>query len=556
MELRNTLFVLTVLSAAPLSLISGITPITVFAVALAILSIYLLYTRYSLLGVYISIIAMIYAFTKTIYVWPIYILYVVLLPNIYSRHTISYLLVKNSEMEYQNVEFLGRNSAHLVKIYILLLIAALVNPIIIFSSLMALSALFIIIFYIYYHDLRIDKVYVEYKKKIPVGSKPKIKITLSNPINGHTFIVLGDRKYYCRTIKGRCTIEYEAKLLGVQNIPITIRISDENLLTNKEVYSGRIEFKIVPSYQTIIENIKTHKKSLSKDKLALLDYKIYIIDERLGLVKPVPIGIKPNIIPSRKILSLGEYYIEQLLARILKVLSNATAFGEGFKKSILGEYYGVREYTSGDKIKNIHWKKSLRDPMNQMVYVKEYVSSEPTGSTSIRRHKYLPVIIYDPLADNLLEFDNITNNLLNTINRLATLNPGSRTTIMFVIGGDIIVLRGNIEVLLDKLIEFFEENIPATMYNYNSISKILNPEIIESFYKYAGGNRIYSAIVIPNDGYAKQILNILTKNHIFPPRTILFIHGKPTSMKYSIVAYTLGKMGYKPVFISEDMGIE
>lgn len=215
--------------------------------------------------------------------------------------------------------------------------------------------------------------------------------------------------------------------------------------------------------------------------------------------------------------------------------------GEGLSsRSVRGEYYGVREFVPGDNPRNIHWKKSLAK--GELV-VKEFSSglSGAGGTGSI-------ILFADLISSSVSEFDKLSYRLLTLVLRYAAINPyGELVLFLTLPDNSMEVLRGEARSILVELYKLFKRELIYVDHEYYSMSGRLSEEEVEAIM--ARSNSVLNLLKRVNAQFYASILTVLGRLGFDNPTYYTVIHGRPTSFKYSILRYLLGKLGY--VYVEE-----
>lgn len=217
--------------------------------------------------------------------------------------------------------------------------------------------------------------------------------------------------------------------------------------------------------------------------------------------------------------------------RVYDALERATG------KSMHGEYAGAREYLPGDRLRDIHWKKSIS--LSELI-VKEY------SSTPFSRAQYLTVIIADWIAPNPVELDMVIEATYGAV--LSDKSP--KLLFLKVPNGGVYLVKGKaIDVLAALELIIKSEKVEA-LFNYNSWPRSrrinVNPEanikVIENLVKYY-------------EIQASALINELEKHGASRGAQFYAIYSRPLSLKYGVVTKHMVEYGYKLALLRK-MSIE
>jgi len=205
-------------------------------------------------------------------------------------------------------------------------------------------------------------------------------------------------------------------------------------------------------------------------------------------------------------------------------------------RGYIGEYLGVREYTPGDSLKLIHWKKSARRSDIVDLAVKVYSVSD----VDRHAHPARSIVIADLTATNVVELDLLLQTLYSHI--LSNVETSVKTPSEFYIylitpRGETYFLKGKaVDVLLGLNTIISEEKLMA-LYDYTSWPR-LNPPITHALEEGA-----LSKLIDYFDSYGTAIVRDL-KSYGIERGAIVLIHSKALSFKYYVISSVFTKYGF------------
>lgn len=204
--------------------------------------------------------------------------------------------------------------------------------------------------------------------------------------------------------------------------------------------------------------------------------------------------------------------------------------------SSYGEYSGVREYQPGDRLKLIHWKKSLS--LGRLV-VKEYTTTPQKGGGT----GGIQLVVADWTATNSADLDNLIYFTLLAILRSP---PTSRYLVIILTpAGDMYLLKGKTIDVLDALNKLIMTEVSSLSINYKVPREI-------SDYKYyiqTTGDKA-RLLVEYYEKVARWIYQTIREQGNGGVDSIMIVHASPTSLKYAVVSDYLRRSGYYTTVIN------
>lgn len=211
-------------------------------------------------------------------------------------------------------------------------------------------------------------------------------------------------------------------------------------------------------------------------------------------------------------------------------------------KGYLGEYLGVREYTPGDSLRLIHWKKSLRRSDIVDLVIKVYSSSDVDKHVRPQRS----IVIADLTATSLAELDLLLQTLYSHILSAVKREKPPTTPIEFYLyittpRGETYFLKGKALDVLLGLNTIIQEEKLTTIYDYSSWHRLYPPPA------HVPGKGVLSELVGYYEAYGSALIGEL-KSQGIKRGSVTLIHSRALGFKYYIVSSVLSKNGFATVF--------
>ena len=217
----------------------------------------------------------------------------------------------------------------------------------------------------------------------------------------------------------------------------------------------------------------------------------------------------------------------KLLREIKAYLSRVTA------KVPFGEYIGVREFTPGDSLRAIHWKKSFRRELLEDLYVKLFASASGEAGGG----KGAKIILADLIATNPRELDTLLTALYAEILRD--------------------VERGEIFKEIHLLIRLPNEDIHYISGKAVDVLLAINAIVLRGYvkplYSYYTWRRSRGIVLGEAKGFIAELENYYklvamaiadTIKKFVGRATIILIHSNALAYKYAIVSHVLREAGF------------
>ncbi|RLG82189.1 MAG: hypothetical protein DRO40_08290 [Thermoprotei archaeon] len=479
---------------------------------------------------------------------PLYIPLAFLLPFAFSE---------KPRIEGSLTMFIGPSSLLLIKHVVALLVLTLIDvrilvPIaIVLISCLILSILyFIILSYVKIEALSIPD-------KVPLGrsAHAEFMVVTEKPL----YVVLersdGFRKVFWRSIAGVVSIDVPADHVGIHIISISMGVFDKWGFSRRLLKTFTLKYVVVPITSRLIELIR--KRIFSREEIRRLIAEVEVSLMEISSETGIPVG-KGVTVSSREAIRVaiellrrnrtgGLTAITGLLYRFLEVLEEQWSKGIGrvsgyVKHSRIGEYLGARDYIPGDRLRDIHWKKSLS---KHSLIVKEYGVSGGVESFTSRSSVLEPIVILDLFATSNIELDHMMYNLLNIYLNIVRRNPVTRSYLVLIAREFILVVKGKSIDILYNLYRTLERSLPKILYSYESIGRYLEMEYVKEIIENGYKPRPLTMLVKVNKAFSNNIVNALIENTILPPKPYTLIHSKSLSFRYSILRYVLNRNGYQ-----------
>ncbi len=415
------------------------------------------------------------------------------------------------------------------------LIASVANLRLIFSA-GILSAAVLIAFLLTYHRLSYSVVEgIEYPSRVALGEEMLIKIRVRIRDGFADVEVGGVRQLYRVMDHSEVVISYRPSWVGKVSLPVRVTAMDKHQIARRTVHRATVTVIVYPNYTAVIRRYGRLLEAVPGEAL-----------------EPVKITVRP--LGSGGIRGSGSTSVNEIIMNLPEFLRRvAIGIIEGIRKggaegvsggsspSLIGEYYGVREYVSGDSPKVIHWKKSVA---LKRIVVKEFVSGNfPLGGAP-RRMRYVPAIVADLTSTNLKELDLLITKLINTVAVVARAHPRARVPLIIALGPLIFSIEGPALNVLKELAEAVTKALPRTIIEYDSIGDYVDPEDVTRLIKMGGCCSLVRAVAAASRSYAEAVAASLLSLGLLPPKRVGIMYGRASSTRNAFLVIVLRNSGY------------
>jgi len=426
-------------------------------------------------------------------------------------------------------------------------------------------------------------------------SKSRVTVFLSNPttyLNDYVNVVVGvecpgsfkyyvevGNELYCEKTGVNQVLEnvrIRAKMLGVGRQSIKVVVEDLRHLARVEHGPHLVEYTVTPKFAELYRRaervLAEYSRYISPPIIAKLTIQLTPLStkEVSDLLTPQPgsTGVASTLLATTP---ESKYYVEragikktgdiELLEKYLPLLAVPMIRRVRFSlksrfevkivwkvprkimerviqaaRGYLGEYLGVREYTPGDSLRLIHWKKSARRSDVIDLVVKVYSASDVEKHS----HPSRSIVVADLTATNIIELDLLLQTLYSYI--LSSIESQSRTPSEFYLylitpRGDTYFLRGKaIDVLLGLNTIVLEEKLTA-LYDYTSWFRP-NPPVTHA----------------PEEGFLRELTEYFEaygaavardlKTQGVERGVVVLIHSKALNFKYYVISSVFTRYGF------------
>lgn len=498
-------------------------------------------------SVYLATALAVFYSSINIYVLSLLVLYAFVLVKTYKP------LEMLANRRFSSIGVVGPSAVLLLKLVLIFSLAVLINYRIILSiGILTLVILVYTMFkYVDLHNVSISM--IEYPKKIYMGDDLEIRIRINSPRETWTQLsYLNKARWLKASGEHVLRLRISPSTLGRHQFILRIYVYDSELFARRLVLEKPIVFYVVPSFTRPLEYARS--KILGrvevKEILEPVETKIYILGKKeAGLVKAVGgesletvLGSLPYLIRS---------ILKGFITRTLEFASlpgNEWGGESGARKAVLGDYHGVRWYLPGDRLKDIHWKKTIS---RRILVIKEYTSSGVEKVASLTG-RYGPVIVVDLLASSLRELDNVLRQFMRFLVVSSMKTPFAKIAVFLVAGDIMVLMQEKVVNVLNRVSEELPRIMPRIIYDYESFGRSLPSRIVKELLTTRERSLLIRLITEPNIVYARKFMELLVQNNILPPRNIVIIHGSVSSAKYSFLKHYLEENGYRVTCLSDE----
>ena len=391
---------------------------------------------------------------------------------------------------------------------------------------------------------------IEEPKKVYLGGEGTALISASVPEWSYLIIQSGNyRKVYLGGAGLVLKAELSAGHVGRRSAEVTAWLIDSLGFSGRVIGRFIINYAVIPTAYKVLEAVG--KELVSRADLKEMIAEVEVMMAELGGAGP------PSLIASGeggRIASLIREYLRGInayatgggvafaerFAEVLERVSKGLG-GESLSKARVGEYAGVRYFTSGDPVKHIHWKKSLS---KLELVVKEFSSAGPAEVEATKSSAMEPLIIADLYAPNSTELDRVVFELMNTYLSLFRRSPIIKSSLALVVGDLLLVVRGRVMDILYRLYEALQKTPPETLFEFRAPEEP-GYEVAESLIKSLRKPDLATKVILINKSFTDKLIQSLIKAGITPPKPYTAIHSNPLSFRYGIIKELLKDSGYR-----------
>ncbi len=392
---------------------------------------------------------------------------------------------------------------------------------------------------------------IEEPKKAYLGSKGTALISASVPEWSYLIIQsTGYRKVYLGGAGLVVKAELSAEHVGRRSVEVAAGLIDSLGFSGRVIGRFIINYAVIPTAYRVLEAVG--KELVSRADLKEMIAEVEVMMAELGGAGP------PSLIASGeggRIASLIREYLRGInayvggggvafaerFAEALERISKGLGGGESLSKARVGEYAGVRYFTSGDPVKHIHWKKSLS---KLELIVKEFTSAGPAEVEATKSSALEPLIIADLYAPNSIELDRVVFQLMNTYLSVFRKSPIIKSSLALVVGDLLLVVRGKVIDILYRLYEALQKTPPETLFEFRTPEEP-GYEFAESLIKSLKKPELATKIILVNKSFTNKLIQSLIKSGITPPKPYTAIHSNSMGFRYGIIKSLLEEAGYR-----------
>lgn len=448
-------------------------------------------------------------------------------------------LLKKSKPE-ENRQILGSTTIAVVRYMLLATPLILINMriavAIAFTSSTAILAS--IISYVRLSKVRVEAVYVP--DMVALGGNSSAILKILAPLKCY-IVISCDNTVNQLLARGLviANIDLPSGHVGTNVIDVIVKTHDLWGFSGRIIGRYSITYKVIPISRRVIEVIEKEFKLYRELYGFTPSVDIAVLDLERGATA-IARGREVVRVLSEVIQKTRAPYIVALLEHLKALVEELLTSGAGIqRKSRYGEYTGVRQYTPGDYLKHIHWKKSVS---KGMLIVKEFSLSSPRELGGIESRSLEPLIIVDLYAANVFELDKITVSLLRLCLNIFRSNPELNLNTLLVLGTTAIVVKGRAVDILYKLYRFFKDAALRVMFSYEPAK--YDEIAVEGVIKAEPKPKLISMYVASGNTYAKKILDLLLVEEVTPPRPFTILHSDALTLRYSVVKHILSNYGF------------
>jgi len=453
---------------------------------------------------------------------PLALTYPLLLPLLLSD-------LVNVGVEYTG--FLGPSARRLLTISLLYVPLTVLRPhLALFFSIQYIWLVFLVgLRFIQLREARLEDAFIPRNMVLNRGAK--ITLSLSSPREAY-FLIRSNWGYRdARLVSGEdsVTLVYSPHNVGAVNIDIAVYALDRHLLSSRLVETLSREISVAP---TTLVNIRYILRGLGE------------LLARAGLPRVVGL-LGAGAGEEGRGAGVRGLFGEGALGRFLRGLFGVGE--EGLARRRRGtDYLGVREFLTGDRPKDIHWKKSIS---RGMFFVKVFGGGGGGGGgfgASL-------IVVGDLLASSPEELDEITNKILLTLYSQARRGMYGVDTILILVSpfNEVLYARGRLEQILSFYIEVFQRGLVKVLYDYNSFERVLDVEEVYDIFRVGREVRFLRVVSSVSSNLARKVLGVVESiGYEYTPNYTV-VSGRPGGMLVQHLRLLFSLSGYRFVDYNE-----
>ncbi len=324
--------------------------------------------------------------------------------------------------------------------------------------------------------------------------------------------------------------------LGVNRYILFFYVTDPFGFSWKTYEPYTLEFNVLPLVSKLLQRVESAISGYTPGELlSMITVEVLItIEERGGITKPI--GGEELAKIAREYGEASGEGPSEIVRRIIQ--EYLTIIGEA--KNRLGEYFGAREYTPGDTMRDIHWKKSLG---KLRLVSKEYRGGGGEGGAASIGGAGL-VLIARLDCTLTRELDTLLLKLLRRVLEVSERDPSAPFNIILITGKTALVLKGPSIAVLNLLYRSLRENPLHLKYNYASSNRYLTREELD---KLSNGEAMGPFKVVERalTRDLEILAEALARHELTPPAAFDVLHCRAYAAWASFITYSLLKSGYK-----------
>ncbi len=437
-----------------------------------------------------------------------------------------YMEIPNISSSLHGSVFIGRRGILGLKLVLPYTLLLLLNPYISITLTLYLVLLTLLICRKYYLLKFIDVVLSSNEFRGIYGKKISIPLHIASLIRARIYVEV-DGSVSSLDVEGEkdISIDVSVGFSPYQRYRVVIYAEDIEAFSIRKIFEDEVIVKAIPQTRKILEEVYSVIKSLEE----YIGRPAQVRVKRLYISIPTIVGGPGIGLESGKGLWIARSRYGVFGRIELEELANV--------KSIRGEFYGVKDYTPGDDIRSIHWKKSISK--NKLV-VREFVKSP--HEEAIERPQSIDLILCD-LRSTLPE--ELSTLVQATISMLL-LSRSNRVSLILVLPERVFEVQGGpFDVLRWFIDRMLRENIEP-LYRYRSRGQELDSQVIQEFFKVYRENGLKD-FVESIDEFTEIFTDYIVKSMGIAMRRFTMIHSAATSFIYSILRDKISSRGFEYV---------
>ena len=434
---------------------------------------------------------------------------------------------------------IGPSANSVLRALPLFLMASLANYRVTFSIGVTASSILLLVVtrYVSLSSARVSG--VDYEREVRMGSYLSIRVKIELPGDGFVLLnVGGTARIFAATKQSTLEVRIRPSSVGRHSLTLRVAVLDPWLVAVRQIYNYQITFVVLPAYSALVKMMGEPIAPLPAEATEPVKAEVLVLGGKEGPIErggPASLEGLPPVI---------KRVISSLILRG-RPTEERGLIGSGRYRGFVGEYYGVREFTPGDSLKFIHWKKSVS--IGRLV-VKEYASSKASRGSVAKSGMYAPIIVADLTPSGTKELDELITSFLDVLHAVIVSSEGARLLTIIVFGNIFTIVEGEARAVASEIASAFSRVFPLAIYEYVSIGTKPDDVLADTVLSLRRCCGFADAVAAHATTYARGVVEAILSHGLVPPKNVIIVGGRPTVVRNSFLGKYLKEAGFFPIY--------